>query len=1150
MAVLDVKLPGEINLDTAVAPEDLLQEEATGPTPSNDPSLGKYAQALAAEVAIAEGGRQAAAFTGPVGYILGAMASGAAGSYAAQRITNPDDISLGRLVADSLINLVPGLKAAKAGDTMAKTVARQGAFGAGIGTAGITGEVVIDEGRLPTIEELATAGVTGGALGGALGFTGKQINDLLLRHGGSPVEQINKVINENSDPDLGRMAKRLTNLGEEHRTEWQNVFSNKLTDLREKYTDASIRPRKLMESSADNQIKEGGPLKLEEYTIKKQAGEGEQAVTYTKDQQDYYAKNKLQEGQIKNMIGSLSDESKLIDDELIRTSQLLKDPNTTPQKLSNDLDNYLHAKYALDYNKLKGEGKAGISTDAANEFIREFERRDLHTLLKGPMDLIRDQIKQTNKIAVDSGLISQKELNSFKKEYGDNYVPLTREIDENTQLLSADPLDVKSTGIYRDKGSDVEVKSIRQNVIEQAVNVRRKAKLNETNLSFVRLVDSPVNKEASASILKQFDGKNYTKGVGGKDNVLTFYENGVANHMEFADPQLARAFKGTPVGEMPSLIKGMYNFGLSLNRYLGSVYTRYNPDFVIANLFRDRSESFVNNSARLGFQSAFRTMNPYKIINEDMNIIRKKLDKQPAANAKEEKLYGLYDEFVEAGGNVGGLGLTTRQEIVDEIKKLPQNLDPLTGKKTIKAIDNWVNKVNSMFEDGTRFATYKAARETGMSPQSAAVAARDSSFDPTKGGTQVGVLRAAFLFANPAIQASKTFLRNINPKKNPKVFGGFIGSMFALKTLTDKWNQSVDPDWEEKLRTTSGSDFVKNKNLVFLTGVKDDGTPSYIAIPIGYSMVPFAVAADYASKAARQDLKEDEGVEGILQVKDQIFDSYNPTGGSLIPTMVRPYTELMFNKDGLGRIIRPEWMETRPMFAKDRMYPHTMNTYGGEVAYSMAETAEALGIGVSPESIKHLFQVYTGGIGGTMGRLANIASDAYNKGWEGVKKKDIPLTRRFFGDGYKQKFEDRAGYQSEVDEFTKIDNSERARDGRIATNIFSEVKRANEKNSPEVARDALLSAIESGELSPSVVKRLETKIKNYQKGLTQTDARVKQLSIKVRAKYLLDQMKTKSLPDLKEYIADQMRKGVLTKNVLTELSGMDEFKNLRLGGQQ
>ena len=70
---------------------------------------------------------------------------------------------------------------------------------------------------------------------------------------------------------------------------------------------------------------------------------------------------------------------------------------------------------------------------------------------------------------------------------------------------------------------------------------------------------------------KTFDGKNYKDGVGGSDNVLTFYEDGKAKHMEFADPQLARAFKGTPVAEMPSLVKGMYNFGLSLNKYLGSM---------------------------------------------------------------------------------------------------------------------------------------------------------------------------------------------------------------------------------------------------------------------------------------------------------------------------------------------------------------------------------------------------------------------------------------------------------------------------------------------------------------------------------------------------------------------------------------------------
>ncbi len=350
----------------------------------------------------------------------------------------------------------------------------------------------------------------------------------------------------------------------------------------------------------------------------------------------------------------------------------------------------------------------------------------------------------------------------------------------------------------------------------------------------------------------------------------------------------------------------------------------------------------------------------------------------------------------------------------------------------------------------------------------------------------------------------------------------------GLKYAINKWNTSVDPDWEEKLKTTSGSEFIKNKTLVFLTGVKDDGSPQYISIPIGYSMVPFAVAADYAQKTINGEINVDEAGKAAGDIIREIGDTYNPTGGSLIPTIARPYFELRNNKDGLGRTIRPEWMETRPMAAKERMYSHTMDTYGGELAYSMAETAEALGIETSPENIKHLFQMFTGGVGGTMGRLVNVTADAYNKGWEGIKPKDIPVARRFFGSGYKKKFEDRAGYQSEIEEFTRIDNTERA-------------------NKPEQASDVIREALELGQLTPSVTKRLQNKLENYRKGLTQTDARVKQLTVKVRARYLLDQMKNKSGDELGEYVSDQVRKGILTKSVLTELSGLDDFKDLAQG---
>jgi len=1126
---VDVTLPDYLQSPT------LSDEETIRPTPAGDVGVGKMAQALAAEVAISEAGRTASAFGGPITYIIGALASGAAGSYAAQKITNPDDISEGRLVADAFINLIPGLKAAKGAGAVQDALVRQGALGAGIGAGGITGEVLIDEGRMPTAEELTTAGLTGGALGGALGLTGAGLSRLLTKYGGSPAELMSKVIRENSDPDLTRTYNRLRNLGEEDETIYQGIAKEKLTNIREQLSDEAIRARRLQDTSADGQYNEGGVLKVREY-------QNEKGVAIEKDQQDYYSKRRLQESKIGNNLKVLSEESQLIDDELIRVSGRL---GVTPKQLSTDLDNYLHAKYALDYNKLRGEGKAGMSTDAANQFIKDFESRGLTGYLDNSINILRDQVKRTNNLALDSGLLSKEKLAQYKKEYGENYVPLTRQLDKDTQLLASDPYDIKVSGIYDDIGSDLEVKSIRENITENLANIARKAELNKTNLAFVDLVDNPINRDAAKGILKQFDGKNYAKGRGNRDTTLSFFRNGEQYHMDFADPQLARVFKGAPQKDMGPITQMIFNFATGANRYLGSIYTRFNPDFVIPNLFRDRTEALVNNTIRLGSKPGLGTINPFKAINEDMGIIRKKLNKVPAETAKDRELYKLYDEFVEDGGNVGGLGLSTRQEIIDEIKSLPNNLDAGSGRKTVNAIENWVNKVNTMFEDGTRFATYKLARQSGKSRQAAAIAARDSSFDPTLGGTEKGLIRATFLFANPALQASKVFLKNLASK--PKLAVGFFGTLMGLKYAINKWNTSVDPDWEEKLKTTSGSEFIKNKTLVFLTGVKDDGSPQYISIPIGYSMVPFAVAADYAQKTINGQMNVDEAGKAAGDIIREIGDTYNPTGGSLIPTIARPYFELRNNKDGLGRTIRPEWMETRPMAAKERMYSHTMDTYGGELAYSMAETAEALGIETSPENIKHLFQMFTGGVGGTMGRLVNVTADAYNKGWEGIKPKDIPVARRFFGSGYKKKFEDRAGYQSEIEEFTRIDNTERATDGRIASDLFRQIKDADEANKPEQASDVIREALELGQLTPSVTKRLQNKLENYQKGLTQTDARVKQLTVKVRARYLLDQMKNKSGDELGEYVSDQVRKGILTKSVLTELSALDDFKDLAQG---
>ena len=105
---------------------DSVQPEAidlSGFDEEEGPGAADYAAAFAADIAISEAGRLGGATAGTavlpgvgtaIGYVVGGMGAGAAGSIARQRILDPDgDLSYGQIVADAFINLIPGAKGAK-----------------------------------------------------------------------------------------------------------------------------------------------------------------------------------------------------------------------------------------------------------------------------------------------------------------------------------------------------------------------------------------------------------------------------------------------------------------------------------------------------------------------------------------------------------------------------------------------------------------------------------------------------------------------------------------------------------------------------------------------------------------------------------------------------------------------------------------------------------------------------------------------------------------------------------------------------------------------------------------------------------------------------------------------------------------------------
>ena len=187
-------------------PPEASKEQAAfvPPEASNDPTTGRIVAGVGTEIVAGVGGQAAGTAAGAaigsvvpglgtavgaaVGYGVGSISSGIAGSIAAQKIEGQEDISWGRAIAAGLINLVPGGKGAQAGAKITAAVvgraaAKGVARGAAMGATEATSRAIIDEGRLPTKEELAQYGgagaLFGGAIGGATPKLGKTFNKFL-----------------------------------------------------------------------------------------------------------------------------------------------------------------------------------------------------------------------------------------------------------------------------------------------------------------------------------------------------------------------------------------------------------------------------------------------------------------------------------------------------------------------------------------------------------------------------------------------------------------------------------------------------------------------------------------------------------------------------------------------------------------------------------------------------------------------------------------------------------------------------------------------------------------------------------------------------------------------------------------------------------
>ena len=369
--------------------------------------------------------------------------------------------------------------------------------------------------------------------------------------------------------------------------------------------------------------------------------------------------------------------------------------------------------------------------------------------------------------------------------------------------------------------------------------------------------------------------------------------------------------------------------------------------------------------------------------------------------------------------------------------------------------------------------------------------------------------------------------------KNPKTRYTVAGGLIAVTTALDKYNSMIDEDYRQKIPK-----WKLDKHLTIVRGKNEDGSLDYLSIPIGYSMVPFKMAADLTQRIARQDKELDNVKEVAASFGQAMIDSYNPMGGSPVPTILRPMTELAQNKDGLGRDIRPSWLETKNISATEQVFPWTADTQGGELAMTLADQLKDMGHEVSPENLLYLYQTYTGGPGQTVKRLLDLTSKMYNN--EEINRNDIPVLRRFYGRTFTDVFEKRTGERAIIENIDKQENTESAKSTRIA---FEVMQRINEAKTPQEKRNALIDQIRNNpDMNESVLRKVNDKLIEQASGITSIDKQLGKLSAAGKAQFFLNRIENMPPDQALRYLQEQQKRGVLKPKTSRLIMESEEFK--------
>lgn len=709
-----------------------------------------------------------------------------------------------------------------------------------------------------------------------------------------------------------------------------------------------------------------------------------------------------------------------------------------------DLDEYLYARHAPErnahiakINPKMPDGGSGMTNAEAAEIMQRVRNSGKQAQYDRLAGIIDDMLARRREIIREAGLEESGVVDAWQKAYR-YYVPLKgQDVDGVVSLpRTGKGFTIGGRESKQAMGRASRAQSPSTQAIQDLSESLIRNRKNEVGNAFLKLVqdnpdkdywqvftdDRPDTMRVIAERKDQETGETIREVVERPvpmammaDRYFTTKKDGKTYYIKLHDPRLMRAMKNMGPETSNAVIRTLGK----VNRFLATVNTSYNPEFLVSNFIRDVQTAVMNLKAEQG-----RSDGKLKGL-DNLSALAVVKDSRSAMSAVYASLRGktltgkgaqwqkVWKEFVEDGGKTGWFNMGDLEGQQKEMDRLVSLAKGGWKGQSIGAWHSFLNLVedaNGAVENALRLSAYKHARDAGLSRQQAASLAKNMTVNFNRRGEQGMLMNSLYMFANASIQGTANLVRTLghlngdgpllerlrwkNLNVPQKIVLAAVGAGYLLGSL----NRSVageDDDgvnWYDKVPS-----HVKERNLVIMKSMFGGKAGEYWSIPLPYGYNVFFLLGHTAEGVAAGDLTASRAagnvVGGILGAFSPIGSEMSETlSGALLknaaPTILRPFANLAMNENFMGAQIYQENMPfgtpkpdsqlgRRSTPEAYKAFAFWLNAFSGGSQYRPGA------VDITPESLKFWIDYISGGTG----RFISKTTDAAVKSLNGI---DIP----------------------------------------------------------------------------------------------------------------------------------------------------------------